>query len=113
MFLNQPDRKGLNRPPPTTAAPTELLSPGAAKSLPASREQDVQASKNSGGVTASLTQAFEPGNATGPDMVGQLGAKNSLLANLAVLRTSDKMQGARCFARREVLTVITNCEFAG
>ena len=58
------------------------------------REQVAQATTSSGGVTATLTQASAPGNATETDMVGQLVAKNSFLANLAVFRTSDKMLGA-------------------
>lgn len=58
------------------------------------REQVAQASASSGGVTTSLTQASEPGNAIESDLVGQLVAKNTFLANLAVFRTSDKMLGA-------------------
>lgn len=57
------------------------------------REQVLQASASSGGVTTSLTQASEPGNIES-DMVGQLVAKNSFLANLAVFKTNDKMLGA-------------------
>lgn len=58
------------------------------------RQLVAQATASSGGVTTSLTQASEPGNAIEADMVGQLAAKNSFLANLAVFRTSDKMLGA-------------------
>lgn len=58
------------------------------------RQLVAQATTSSDGVTTSLTQASEPGNAIEADMVGQLAAKNSFLANLAVFRTSDKMLGA-------------------
>lgn len=58
------------------------------------REQVIQESASSGGVTTSLTQAPEPANAIEEDVVGQLVAKNAFLANLAVFRTSDKMLGA-------------------
>ena len=58
------------------------------------RQLGAQATTSSDGVTTSLTQASEPGNAIEADMVGQLAAKNSFLANLAVFRTSDKMLGA-------------------
>ena len=57
------------------------------------RAQVAQASASSGGVTTSLTQASEHGNAIEADMVGQLVAKNAFLANLAVFRTSDMMLG--------------------
>lgn len=57
------------------------------------RAQVTQASTSSGGVTTSLTQAAERGNAIEADMVGQLVAKNAFLANLAVFRTSDRMLG--------------------
>jgi flagellar hook protein FlgE len=58
------------------------------------RQLVAQATTSPDGVTTSLTQASEPGNAIEADMVGQLAAKNSFLANLAVFRTSDKMLGA-------------------
>ena len=58
------------------------------------REQVVQTSRSSGGVTTMLTQAPEAGNAIENDMVGQLVAKNAFLANLAVFKASDKMLGA-------------------
>lgn len=58
------------------------------------REQVSQTSSATGGVTASLTRVSEPGNAIETDIVGQMVAKNSFLANLAVFRTGDKMLGA-------------------
>jgi flagellar hook-associated protein FlgK len=58
------------------------------------RQLVVQATTSPDGVTTSLTQASELGNAIEADMVGQLAAKNSFLANLAVFRSSDKMLGA-------------------
>ncbi len=57
------------------------------------RQLVAQATTSSDGVTSSLTRASEPGNTIETDMVGQLVAKNSFLANLAVFRTSDKMLG--------------------
>jgi flagellar hook protein FlgE len=58
------------------------------------RQLVAQAATSFGGVTTSLTQASEPGDAIEADIVGQLAAKNSFLANLAVFRTSDAMLGA-------------------
>ena len=58
------------------------------------RQLVAQTMTSSGGVTTSLTQASESGNAIETDMVGQLAAKNSFFANLAVFRASDKMLGA-------------------
>lgn len=47
----------------------------------------------SGGVTARLDRAAEPGPAMEADTVGLLSAKHSFLANLAVFRTADAMSG--------------------
>jgi flagellar basal body rod protein FlgG len=57
------------------------------------RAQVVQATAAQGGVTASWTQAAEPGPAIETDLVGQLVAKGALLANLAVFKASDRMLG--------------------
>jgi hypothetical protein len=43
---------------------------------------------------ATLTTATEIGSSLEKDVVAQLQAKNSFLANLAVFKTSDKMAGA-------------------
>ena len=58
------------------------------------RQQVSQAGAPGGGVATTLTQAPEPGAALETDMVDQLVAKNTFLANLAVFRASDKMLGA-------------------
>jgi flagellar hook protein FlgE len=58
------------------------------------RQQVVHAAAADGGVTTSLSQAPQQGNAIETDVVGQLVAKNQFLANLAVFRTSDQMLGA-------------------
>ena len=57
------------------------------------REQVLQSAQAEGGVSATLTQSTETGNALETDMVGQLQSKNAFLANLAVFRTSDRMTG--------------------
>lgn len=57
-------------------------------------EQMSQATTPVGGVTTSMSQASEPGESMESDMVEQLQAKNSFLANLSVFRTSDRMMGA-------------------
>ena len=58
------------------------------------REQVLQSAQADGGVSATLTQSTETGNALETDMVGQLQSKNAFLANLAVFRTSDRMTGS-------------------
>jgi hypothetical protein len=58
------------------------------------RQQVVQSNVAGGGVSTSLTNATQAGNAMADDMVGQLVAKNQFLANLAVFKTSDQMMGA-------------------
>jgi len=57
------------------------------------REQVLQSAQAEGGVSATLTQSTETGDAMETDMVGQLQSKNAFLANLAVFRTSDRMTG--------------------
>jgi flagellar hook-associated protein FlgK len=47
-----------------------------------------------GGVQSRFTPASNAGNSLETDMVGQLAAKNSFLANLAVFKTNDRMAGA-------------------
>jgi len=58
------------------------------------REQVLQSAQAEGGVSATLTQSTETGNALETDMVGQLQSKNAFLANLAVFRASDRMTGS-------------------
>ena len=59
------------------------------------RQQARQASEpGTGGVTTTLSQATEPGDAIETDVAGELQAKNSFLANLTVFSTQDKMMGA-------------------
>lgn len=60
------------------------------------RRQQVQQASEPGaaGVTTTPSRAAEPGDATETNVVGELQAKNSFLANLTVVRTQDKMMGA-------------------
>lgn len=58
------------------------------------REQASQSTTLTGGVSASVSRVSVPGSALEADMVDQLQAKNSFLANLSVFRTSDRMMGA-------------------
>jgi flagellar basal body rod protein FlgG len=58
------------------------------------RQQAVQSADAAGGVSTSLRQATQPGNALEADVVGQLEAKNAFLANLAVFRAQDRMAGS-------------------
>jgi flagellar hook protein FlgE len=53
----------------------------------------VQQEQEDGGTQASVTREASARTALEADMVEQLQAKNSFLANLAVFRTSDKMLG--------------------
>ena len=58
------------------------------------RQETVQAEQSGGGVTASVRRAETAGNALEADVVSQLQAKHSFMANLAVFKTSNKMAGA-------------------
>lgn len=58
------------------------------------RQEVVQSAQSGGGVSTALTTANVEGSSLDTDMVGQLQAKNSFLANLVVFKTSDKMVGA-------------------
>ena len=59
------------------------------------RRQTVEAAAvPAGGVTVSLGQAPQTGNAIEEDMVGLLSAKHHFLANLAVFKTQDRMLGS-------------------
>jgi hypothetical protein len=58
------------------------------------RQEVVQSAQAIGGVSTSLTAAGIDGPSLVTDVVAQLQAKNSFLANLAVFKTGDKMAGA-------------------
>jgi flagellar basal body rod protein FlgG len=57
------------------------------------RQEVVQEAQAAGGTTASIRRAAAAGDALETDVVAQLEAKNSFLANLAVFRTGNKMLG--------------------
>jgi flagellar hook protein FlgE len=58
------------------------------------RQEVLQSAQSEGGVSTTLPTASVAGSSLEADVVGQLQAKNSFLANLAVFKTSDKMAGA-------------------
>lgn len=58
------------------------------------RQEVLQSAQAGGGVASALTRSATVGSALEADVVGQLQAKNSFLANLAVFKTSNKMAGA-------------------
>jgi hypothetical protein len=45
-------------------------------------------------VTTTISQAAQEGNAIETDVLAQLAAKDSFLANLALFKTNDRMMGA-------------------
>ena len=58
------------------------------------RQQLVRQTQNGGGVTASVTQAPDPGNSLADDMVQQMQAVYSFKANLKTVQVADKMLGS-------------------
>ena len=58
------------------------------------REEVQQTPQSGGGVQTQTTRAVVTGPALEADVVNQLQAKNSFLANLAVFRTGNRMAGA-------------------
>lgn len=58
------------------------------------RERVAQATTPEGGVSTSLSQVSQSGSALEADMVDEMQASSSYLANLAVFRTSDRMIGS-------------------
>lgn len=58
------------------------------------RQEAVQTEQPGGGVTTEVRQAEVVGNALETDVVTQLQAKHSFIANLAVFKTSNQMAGA-------------------
>ncbi|WP_294770745.1 flagellar basal body protein [uncultured Rhodoferax sp.] len=58
------------------------------------RQETQQTEQSGGGVSATVRRAEMAGNALETDVVTQLQAKHSFMANLAVFKTSDKMAGA-------------------
>lgn len=57
------------------------------------RQEVLQTAQAEGGVSTSLTTAAADGPSLVTDVVAQLQAKNSFLANLAVFKTGDRMAG--------------------
>ena len=80
------------------AAQSQLLASAsnvANLATPNYRRQLVQQTPQSGGGVQTETQRAESaGSSLEADVVAQLQAKNSFLANLAVFKTSDKLAGA-------------------
>jgi flagellar hook protein FlgE len=58
------------------------------------RQEVVQTVRTGGGVTTTLATSSTEGASLETDVVTQLQAKNSFLANLAVFKASDTMAGA-------------------
>lgn len=58
------------------------------------RQETVQTEQPGGGVSTEVRQAEVAGNALETDVVTQLQAKHSFIANLAVFKTSNQMAGA-------------------
>lgn len=58
------------------------------------RQEVVQAAQIGGGVSTAIATASVEGSSVETDVVEQLKAKNSYLANLAVFKTSNKIAGA-------------------
>jgi flagellar hook protein FlgE len=58
------------------------------------RQQVVQQAQPGGGVNAEVTRAAAPGDDRAADVVGQIEASLVYRANLAVLRTGDRMLGS-------------------
>lgn len=58
------------------------------------RQETLQTEQPGGGVTASVRRADIAGSALETDVVSQLQAKHSFIANLAVFKTSNQMAGA-------------------
>jgi flagellar hook protein FlgE len=58
------------------------------------RRQEVVQTADREGVSASVTQAPQPGSAIETDLVNLLQSKNAFLANLAVFRASNRVMGS-------------------
>lgn len=58
------------------------------------RQETLQTADSSGGVSTTVREANTAGNVLEQDVVTQLQAKHSFIANLAVFKTQDKMAGA-------------------
>ena len=58
------------------------------------RQEAVQTAQAGGGVTTQIVRAQVAGSSLESDVVAQLQAKNSFLANLAVFKTSNTLMGA-------------------
>lgn len=60
---------------------------------PFNRQETVQTEQASGGVSTAFKKSNVEGPALADDMVNQLQAKNSFLANLTVFKTHNSMMG--------------------
>jgi flagellar hook protein FlgE len=58
------------------------------------RQEVIQSAQAGGGVSTSTANASVAGSSPETDIVAQLQAKNSFLANLAVFKTGNQMAGA-------------------
>ena len=58
------------------------------------RQEAVQTAQAGGGVTTQTVRAQVAGSSLESDVVAQLQAKNSFLANLALFKTSNTLMGA-------------------
>lgn len=58
------------------------------------RQESVQTEQAGGGVSTSVRESTKVDNALEQDVVTQLQAKHSYIANLAVFKAQDKMAGA-------------------
>lgn len=58
------------------------------------RQEVVQTAQSGGGVSTRMREASTAGDALAHDVVTQLQAKNSFIANLAVFKAQDAMAGA-------------------
>nr|WP_295774589.1 flagellar basal body protein [Rhodoferax sp.] len=64
------------------------------ETTPFRRQEVIQIEQKDGGVSTALGKSSVEGAALETDMVAQLQAKNTFLANLAVFKTSNQMAGA-------------------
>jgi flagellar basal body rod protein FlgG len=58
------------------------------------RQQVAQTTQPAGGVASTVAPVRAAGSSIEADVISQLQAKNSFLANLAVFKTGDSMRGA-------------------
>jgi len=58
------------------------------------RQDTLQTAQAEGGVRTAVRESSQAGNALEQDVVNQLQAKNSFIANLSVFKAADRMAGA-------------------